>query len=379
MEDHECLVRLSNSPRKVPEHPKESHADANAVTKLIDDSLPDYTALSASTLQVMQMLDDWQESTASASSRNSPSQAIREEAEISQSLPPNTPNPVSPLQNRPPTYSAGIGRPLADTTNQLVSLPKVAEEDISSILKTASPVPTYLPFSAPSTNTIVMSIPSSANMKASIPASISTAMDISLPSELEHSSLSVNRDALPDGPSILRKSMSVEGEMDIEAIRPVFSATTLATRTTGDVIADLKRLRPIPEQDSSKRQRSTVSVAGTPKLSKDDISGLENDSPDQESSDEEEDEAGPATKARKISERKRLLKATVDTYILDRTLKQIKEGTVVRPEDEANQSARWLVNQSEDRQIISTPREYQTELFEKAKEKNIIAVLDTGM
>lgn len=28
--------------------------------------------------------------------------------------------------------------------------------------------------------------------------------------------------------------------------------------------------------------------------------------------------------------------------------------------------------------IIHDPREYQLELFEKAKEKNIIAVLDTG-
>ncbi|KAI0432759.1 hypothetical protein F5Y09DRAFT_353064 [Xylaria sp. FL1042] len=32
----------------------------------------------------------------------------------------------------------------------------------------------------------------------------------------------------------------------------------------------------------------------------------------------------------------------------------------------------------EDRPIISSPREYQTELFERAKQKNIIAVLDTG-
>lgn len=29
--------------------------------------------------------------------------------------------------------------------------------------------------------------------------------------------------------------------------------------------------------------------------------------------------------------------------------------------------------------IIHDPREYQLELFEKAKEKNIIAVLETGM
>ncbi|KAI8628167.1 hypothetical protein F5Y19DRAFT_486201 [Xylariaceae sp. FL1651] len=33
---------------------------------------------------------------------------------------------------------------------------------------------------------------------------------------------------------------------------------------------------------------------------------------------------------------------------------------------------------TEDAPIISSPREYQTQLFEKAKEKNIIAVLDTG-
>lgn len=33
---------------------------------------------------------------------------------------------------------------------------------------------------------------------------------------------------------------------------------------------------------------------------------------------------------------------------------------------------------SKEANIISSPREYQTELFERAKEKNIIAVLDTG-
>jgi endoribonuclease Dicer len=35
--------------------------------------------------------------------------------------------------------------------------------------------------------------------------------------------------------------------------------------------------------------------------------------------------------------------------------------------------------EAEDATIISSPREYQTELFERAKEKNIIAVLDTGV
>ncbi|KAI1416765.1 hypothetical protein F5Y13DRAFT_204144 [Hypoxylon sp. FL1857] len=38
----------------------------------------------------------------------------------------------------------------------------------------------------------------------------------------------------------------------------------------------------------------------------------------------------------------------------------------------------WLVREAESEKIISSPREYQTELFERAKQKNIIAVLDTG-
>ncbi|KAI0152527.1 hypothetical protein F4776DRAFT_652761 [Hypoxylon sp. NC0597] len=37
-----------------------------------------------------------------------------------------------------------------------------------------------------------------------------------------------------------------------------------------------------------------------------------------------------------------------------------------------------LVREAESERIISSPREYQTELFERAKQRNIIAVLDTG-
>ena len=42
-------------------------------------------------------------------------------------------------------------------------------------------------------------------------------------------------------------------------------------------------------------------------------------------------------------------------------------------------STNRLVQEAESEKIISSPREYQTELFERAKQKNIIAVLDTGM
>ncbi|KAI0478490.1 hypothetical protein GGR56DRAFT_664684 [Xylariaceae sp. FL0804] len=48
------------------------------------------------------------------------------------------------------------------------------------------------------------------------------------------------------------------------------------------------------------------------------------------------------------------------------------------PAEQGGESAAWLVKDAQSKRIISSPREYQTELFERAKQKNIIAVLDTG-
>ena len=45
---------------------------------------------------------------------------------------------------------------------------------------------------------------------------------------------------------------------------------------------------------------------------------------------------------------------------------------------EENMSIRSLTAKQESQVIITDPREYQVELFEKAKQQNIIAVLDTG-
>ena len=42
-------------------------------------------------------------------------------------------------------------------------------------------------------------------------------------------------------------------------------------------------------------------------------------------------------------------------------------------------SVRKLISKQESTVIITDPRGYQVELFEKAKKQNIIAVLDTGM
>jgi endoribonuclease Dicer len=192
-------------------------------------------------------------------------------------------------------------------------------------------------------------------------------------------------------------TLEIEEEQPINKMAtpapPAPQAPTLPSRNTDQVIAELKRPAPsahVASPFSPKRRltsyasmKSGSSLSDLPEAptytganGHDNPSGdIEEDEP-VESSDEED--VLPTAKPRKITERKRRLNAIADSYMQKRTQKQLKEGNKVRPEDEAQQSARWLVNQSENREIISSPREYQVELFEKAKEKNIIAVLDTG-
>ena len=174
-------------------------------------------------------------------------------------------------------------------------------------------------------------------------------------------------------------------------------ATVLPSRTTEAVIADLQSKRPPQTFEDIPYKRLQSSAAPPieepkPRLSKtryveewtSGVNQCEQERKEQEDEggygdeDEEEDEISPITKPRKISEQKRRQNYIADSYIQTALEKSLQKVLGVKPEEEAQQSARWLINQSESHQIISTPRAYQTELFEKAKEKNIIAVLDTG-
>lgn len=71
-------------------------------------------------------------------------------------------------------------------------------------------------------------------------------------------------------------------------------------------------------------------------------------------------------------------KSLFDDWVRDQRADAYKSA---RESDVGNEStlvARLSLRDAKDAPIISSPREYQTELFERAKEKNIIAVLDTG-
>jgi endoribonuclease Dicer len=203
--------------------------------------------------------------------------------------------------------------------------------------------------------------------------------------------------------SVQNQSSSVMAALVVPTDKSFTSDTALATRTTEVVIEDLVEDRKRPGHDSlvnsSKRRQasyasegalSTSTISDLPEVQFNSnlhghvgkgkgSSGSTEDDEDYYDEDEEEDGLQPVPAARKLTQRKIRLNAIADNYMHDLNQKLARGGNKVRPEDEAVQSARWLVNQSENRQIISSPREYQVELFEKAKEKNVIAVLDTGL
>lgn len=96
--------------------------------------------------------------------------------------------------------------------------------------------------------------------------------------------------------------------------------------------------------------------------------------------DDEDDRYGLVvhpSKPRKISEKKLRDHAALQAYI-QKTQNEVAKSTVSTFSDPDKQSLAQLIHLSESRKIIATPREYQLELFERAKEKNIIVVLPTG-
>jgi endoribonuclease Dicer len=181
------------------------------------------------------------------------------------------------------------------------------------------------------------------------------------------------------------KSSKING-IPVPAKRPLLTSAALAARTTDAVIADLKQTnRKLPLVDLP--THDVASIGPLPSLSSgssvnghSDGYGAEDKEGAEEGADDDNDEDVedvPTARPKKITERKRRQNAIADSYLQDALQDPAKKHKVL-PQDEANQSTRYMVHQAESRQIISSPREYQIELFERAKAKNTIAVLDTG-
>ncbi|KAK7755559.1 Dicer-like protein 1 [Diatrype stigma] len=87
--------------------------------------------------------------------------------------------------------------------------------------------------------------------------------------------------------------------------------------------------------------------------------------------------SGAEHPSRKLTQRRIQDNLHFSEWVKDRHA-QIERSAAVQATGLGDQSVSYIVRMAESEKIINTPREYQIELFEKAKEKNIIAVLDTG-
>ncbi|OCK73731.1 endoribonuclease dcr-1 [Lepidopterella palustris CBS 459.81] len=85
---------------------------------------------------------------------------------------------------------------------------------------------------------------------------------------------------------------------------------------------------------------------------------------------------GPKTSSEKRKAQNEIFKAWASKKTEAITAEEIKE--VIRGTEDESLSIKEILAKQEASSMITNPRDYQTELFQKAKGENIIAVLDTG-
>jgi endoribonuclease Dicer len=395
--------------------------------ELIDDSLEESKAscsvdLTASTLAAMLLLNEIAPAPTDYKADDKATSVISQSTDGSDkenvslnSTPLTAPSPISKallvhnqcvenlLKVTVPDPQFGGEAPLEAVANSRVSTRSIAAHELNQQASSSNSRPMPTPYPSPEGHPVTpITSGTTQGLSGGTISQVSTPRTGEIPTLSQGELTVTSMPSSPFPPS--NKSVQTQFSNAMATFVPIpehslTSDTALATRTTEGVIEDLiaDRKRHAHDHHASPSKRRQASYASEGAQSSSTISELPeahfhstlqqhvskgtngSDEDDEDFYEEEEDESHPVSEPRKLTQRKIRLNAIADNYMHDLNQKLAKAGNKVRPEDEAVQSARWLVNQSENRQIISSPREYQVELFEKAKERNIIAVLDTGL
>ncbi|KAL1640518.1 Dicer-like protein 1 [Diplodia intermedia] len=135
-------------------------------------------------------------------------------------------------------------------------------------------------------------------------------------------------------------------------------------------MADSSDAVPFPSHDSGQALPEAAALQDTDK----------SHHPAKDYEDSDSDDGLPSSGiARNVSEKKRHQHAIFNSWVTRKaenvTEREVKE--TLKAADDDSLSIRNLLAK-QDSNVIADPREYQLELFERAKEENVIAVLDTG-
>lgn len=161
----------------------------------------------------------------------------------------------------------------------------------------------------------------------------------------------------------------------------IFTNNKVEPEPAQEHIGDLACLNDAPSQAN---RASSSSVTGTYTTAA--TSPVTHTEPESEGGDSGDNEdkyrlkSGPAV-PKKISEKKRLDSAVFQTFLNNNENLDGARLTDITGSDAKNvdgMPVSEIVRQSQSQQILDSPREYQVELFERAKERNTIVVLDTG-
>jgi endoribonuclease Dicer len=156
-------------------------------------------------------------------------------------------------------------------------------------------------------------------------------------------------------------------------------APALLTRTADEVIADLKRGHARPPRKERKAEEVLEQAKGTGHTNNNvREEKVEGEGDDAMEDSDAEDVLVEQPRIQKAPERQRVNKANFNSYFDKFARQKAKSQTIVEGSHLEKLSVKALVRQAESQRIIASPRDYQQELFEKAKERNIIAVMDTG-